>query len=146
VFCVCGCLFASAPTAWAKTINVNALAHIAVTSSSGGVLQLAGPLSDPAVANGGLLVIEHPAAGGYAGKATFVTPSGSVTAAMRVSARIQGPLAHLRVTAFVTAATGVFAGARGTLTGSATVTAVFGVGYLRLQERCAGPPGGRLRR
>jgi hypothetical protein len=101
-----------------------------VTTSSGGVLQLAGPLSDPAVANGGLLVTVHPAAGRHAGTATFVTPSGSVTATVRVTARIQGPLVHLSVTAPVTAATGVSAGARGTLTGSGTVTAVFGVGYL----------------
>lgn len=138
---VCGGLFVSAPNAWAKTINVNARARVAIVSSSGGVFQLAGAVSDPSISNGGLLVTVHPAAGGYAGTATFVNRSGSVAAAVRVAARVHGQLVHLSLTAPVKGASGEFAGARGTLSGAGTVTAVFGVGVLRLHGTLRGVSG-----
>ncbi len=143
---VWGGLLACAPGAWATNVTVNARAQIAVVSSSTRTLQFAGAVSDPGLGNGGLLATVHPAASGYSGTATIVDQSGSVTLAVRVSARKQVSLVRLSVTAPVTSASGRFAGGGGTLTGNGAVTATYGVGNLVLRERSARQAGGSRRR
>lgn len=138
--CVCSGLFT--PNAWARTIDVNARAQIGLLSSSGGVLQFAGAVSDPGIGNGGLLATVHPAAGAYVGTATFLNRFGSATLALHVAVRKVGPLYDLSVAGAVTAASGRFAGARGTLTGSTTVNPSLGVGVLRLRGTLRGAAGG----
>lgn len=140
VVCMCGGLL-TAPCASAATVNVNALARIAYVGSTGGALQFAGTVSDPAVGTGGLLATVHVVSGGYGGSAAIVSASGSLTGTVRATARPQGDLVQLSLTDAVTAATGRLAGARGTLTGSATVTATGGVGELRLRGTLRGAGG-----
>jgi hypothetical protein len=131
--CVFGGLFICAPNAWAATVNVNALARVAYVGTTGSGLQWAGTVTDRALGNGGLLATFGPTASGYRGTAIIVNPSGSLTATVRVTVRLEGELVRFGLTADVTAATGRFTGARGTLTGSALVTATNSVGTLRLR-------------
>ena len=141
--CMCGGLLA-ARSASGATVNVNALARIAYVGSTGGALQFAGTVNDPALGNGGLLATVRLVSGKYGGTATLVTASGSLTGTLRATARAQGDLVHLSLTDAVTAATGRLAGARGTLTGSSTVTATGGVGELRLRGAAGRTPVRRL--
>jgi len=134
-------LFACAPSAWAGTVNVNALAHVAYTGTTSSGLQWAGTVNDPALGNGGLLAAFGRTAGGYRGTATIVNPSGSLTATVRVSVHPDGHLVRFGVTADVTGATGRFSGARGALTGNALVTATKPVGTLRLHGTLHGASG-----
>lgn len=142
VSALCGswCLLL-APSAQAATVNVNALARVVYIGSNAGAFQFAGTVTDPAVGNGGLLATVRPAAGGFRGSALFVNPSGSMTGTFRVTVRLQGPLVHLGFIGAVTGATGRFAGARGTLTGSALVTATLAKGNLRLHGTLHGAVG-----
>ena len=135
-------LFACAPRAWgAGIVNVDARARVAYVGTTHGGLQWAGTVNDPALGNGGLLATFARAAGGYRGTATIVDPSGSLTATVRVTVRLEGHLVRFGVTADVTGATGRFTGARGTLTGSALVTATVPVGTLRLHGTLHGASG-----
>jgi len=145
---VCGGLLA-APSATAATVNVNALAHVAYIGTTTRGLEWAGSVNDPALGNGGLVATFGRVAGGYSGTATIVNPSGSLTASVQVTVRLEGHLVRFGVTADVTGATGRFRAARGTLTGSALVTATNSVGTLRLHGtlrgasgRAPGPPTG----
>lgn len=134
-------LIAGAPSAWARTVNVNAVAHVAYTGTTSGGLQWAGTINDPALGNGGLVASFGPTAAGYRGTATIVNPSGSLTAAVRVTVRLEGHLVRFAITADLTGATGRFTGALGTLTGSALVTATSPVGILRLHGTLRGASG-----
>lgn len=142
VSALCGswCLLL-APSAQAATVNVNALARVVYIGSNAGAVQFAGTVTDPAVGNGGLLATVRPTAGGFRGSALFVNPSGSMTGTFRVTVRVQGPLVRLGFIGAVTGATGRFAGARGTLTGSALVTATLAKGNLRLHGTLHGAVG-----
>jgi hypothetical protein len=60
-----------------------------------------------------------PTAGGHRGTASIVSPSGSLTADVRVTVHLEGHLVVFGITADLAGATGRFSGARGTLTGSA---------------------------
>lgn len=139
----------AAPGAWARTVNVNALAHVAYLGTTSSGLQWAGTMHDPALGNGAVVASFGRTAGGYRGTATIVNPSGSLTGAVRVNVRLEGHLVHFGITADVTRGTGRFTGAQGTLTGSALVTATAPVGTLRLHGtlhgasgRAPGPLGG----
>jgi hypothetical protein len=127
VVCVSAGLLA-APGAWARSVNVNALAHVAYVGTTSGGFQWAGPVTDPALGNGGVQATLRLVPGGYVGTATIVNPAGSLTGAVRATLRQHGQLVHFSLTADITAATGRFAGARGTLTGSALVTATLAIG------------------
>lgn len=140
IVCGFGGLLA-APSAWARTVNVNALAHVAYIGTTSRGLQWAGTVNDPALGNGGLVATFGRTAGGYRGTAAIVNPSGSLTATVRVTVRLEGQLVRFGVTADVTDATGRFTGARGTLTGSALVTATAPVGTLRLHGTLRGASG-----
>lgn len=137
---VFGCLPA-APNAWARNVRVDALAHIAYIGKTGSGLQWAGTVTDPALGGGGLVASFGRTASGYAGTATIVNPSGSLTATVRVTIRLEAYLVGFDFTADVTGATGRFTGARGTLTGSALVTATKPVGSLRLHGTLHGASG-----
>lgn len=137
---VSACLLA-APSASAATVNVNALAHVAYTGTTSRGLQWAGTVSDRALGNGGLLASFGRTAGGYRGTATIVNPSGSLTATVRVTVLLEGHLVRFGVTADITGATGRFTGARGTLAGTALVTATKPVGTLRLHGTLHGASG-----
>lgn len=130
-----------APNAWARTVNVNALAHVAYLGTTSSGLQWAGTVNDPALGNGGLEATFGRSGGGYRGSATIVNPFGSLTAAVQVTVRLEGHLVRFGITADLTGATGRFAGARGTLTGSALVTATAPVGTLRLHGTLHGASG-----
>jgi hypothetical protein len=142
-------LLACPPSAWAGTVEVNALARVAYVGTTSSGLQWAGTVTDPALGGGGLLASLGRTAGGYAGSATIVNSSGSLTGTVRATLRRQVNLVHFDITADITIATGRFAGARGTLTGTALVTATLAVGSLRLHGTLhgaagrlpAGPPG-----
>jgi hypothetical protein len=131
----------TAPSAWAGTVNVNALAHIAYLGTTSKGLQWAGTVSDPALGNGGLMATFGRTASGYRGTASIVNPSGSLTANVQVTVHLEGQLVRFGITADLTGATGRFAGARGTLTGSALVTATNSVGTLRLHGTLHGASG-----
>ena len=137
---VSACLLV-APSAWARTVNVNALAHVAYIGTTSSGLQWAGTVTDSALGNGGLLASFGRTAGGYRGTATIVNPSGSLTAAVRVTVHLEGHLVRFGIAADVTGATGRFTGARGTLTGSALVTATRPVGTLRVHGTLHGASG-----
>ena len=139
--CICGAAFAGAATAWARTVHVNAMAHVAYVATTSGRLQFAGTVTGPAVGHGALLASFGRRRSGYAGTATLVGPPGSLTANVRVSVHLEGHLVHLGLTADVTGATGRFTGARGTLTGSGLVTATGSVGTLRLHGTLPGASG-----
>lgn len=152
VACICGGLF-GAPTASAATVNVNALAHVAFIGTTSRGLQWAGTVNDPGIGNGALLASFGRTAGGYRGTATIVNPSGSLAATVRVTVHLEGHLVRFGITADLTRGTGRFTGARGTLIGSALVTATAPVGTLRLHGtlhgasgRAPGPPGGAATR
>jgi hypothetical protein len=140
VLCGSGALI-GAPSAWAATVNVNAVAHVAYIGTTSSGLNWAGTVNDPALGNGGLLATFGPTAGGYRGTASIVTPSGSLTATVQVTVHLEGHLVRFGVTADLTGATGRFSGARGTLTGSALVTATAPVGTLRLHGTLHGASG-----
>jgi hypothetical protein len=146
--CVASGLFVCAGNAWARTVNVNALAHVAYLGTTSSGLQWAGTMNDPALGNGGVVASFGRTASGYRGTATIVDLSGSLTGNVRVIVRLEGHLVHFGITADVTRGSGRFTGARGTLTGSALVTATAPVGTLRLHGtlhgasgRAPGPPG-----
>lgn len=140
VLCICGGLL-TAPSAWARTVNVNALAHVAYLGTTSSGLQWAGTVNDPGIGNGGLVATFGRTAGGYRGTATIVNPSGSLTATVGVTVHLEGHLVRFGITADVRSATGRFTGARGTLTGSALVTATAPVGTLRLHGTLHGASG-----
>ena len=140
--CAWAGLFACASSAWAGTeCKVNALARVAYIGTTSGGLQWAGTVTDPALGGGGLLATFARTAGGYRGTATIVSPSGSLTATVQVTVRLEGHLVRFGVAADVTGATGRFTGARGALTGSALVTATNPVGTLRLRGTLHGASG-----
>jgi hypothetical protein len=99
-------------------------------------------MTDPALGDGGLLASLRHTASGYAGSATIINPSGSLTGTVRAILRRQGHLVHFGIAADITTATGRFAGARGTLTGTALVTATLAVGSLQLHGTLHGAAGG----
>ena len=131
----------AAPSAQARSVNVNAAAHVAYIGTTSGGLQWAGLVTDPALGNGALLASFGPTASGYRGTSTIVSPSGSLTATVLVTVHLEGHLVRFGITADLTGATGRFAGARGTLTGSALVTATNSVGTLRLHGTLHGASG-----
>ena len=131
----------AAPSAWARTLNVNALAHIAYTGTISAGLQWAGTINDRALGNGGLVASFGRSGAGYRGTGTIVSPSGSLTETVQVTVHLEGHLVRFGITAGVTGATGRFTGARGTLTGTALVTATNSVGTLRLHGTLHGASG-----
>jgi hypothetical protein len=139
--CVFGGLFVCTPSAWAGTVNVNALAHVAYVGTMSDGFRWAGTVTDPTLGDGGVVASLRLVPSGYTGTATIVDASGSLTAAVRATLRQQGALVHFGLTADITAATGRFAGARGTLTGSALVTATLALGNLRLHGTLRGATG-----
>ena len=130
-----------APSAWARTLNVTALAHIAYTGTTSAGLQWAGTVDDPALGNGALLATFGRVGAGYRGTGTILTPAGSLAETVQVTVHLEGHLVRFGITADVTGATGRFAGARGTLTGTALVTATNSVGTLRLHGTLHGASG-----
>jgi len=138
---VLGGLFAGAENASARTINVNAVAHVAYIGTTSGGFQWAGPVTDPALGNGGVQAALRLVPTGYVGTATIVDPSGSLTGAVRATVRRHGQLVRFGLTADITVATGRFAGARGRLTGTALVTATLALGSLRLHGTLHGAVG-----
>ena len=131
----------TASSAWARSVNVNAVAHVAYVGRTGSGFQWAGTVMDAGLGNGALQANLRLVPGGYVGGATIVNPSGSLTGAVRATLRLEGHLVHFGLTATITAATGRFAGARGTLTGSALVTATLADGSLRLHGTLHGASG-----
>lgn len=131
----------AAPNAWARSVNVNARAHVTYLATTSRGLEWAGTVSDPTLGNGGLVAVFGRTAGGYKGTASIVNPSGSLTATVHVTVHLEGHLVRFNLTADVTGATGRFTGARGTLTGSALVTATAPVGTLRLHGTLQGASG-----
>ncbi|HTX11454.1 MAG TPA: hypothetical protein VME22_22725 [Solirubrobacteraceae bacterium] len=131
----------TAPSAWAGTVNVNTLAHVAYIGETTSGFHWVGTVTDPALGNGALTATLRLVPGGYAGTATILNPSGSLTGAVRATFREQGQLVHFGLTADITAASGRFAGARGTLTGTALVTATLAIGTLRLHGTLHGASG-----
>ncbi|HEY4826493.1 MAG TPA: hypothetical protein VIH85_06985 [Solirubrobacteraceae bacterium] len=139
--CVLGGMWVGAGNAWARTVSVNSVAHVAYVGTTSQGLQWAGTVVDPALGNGGLLATFARAGAGYRGTATIVNPNGSLTATVAVAVRLEGHLVRFGITADVTGATGRFTGARGRLTGSALVTATNSVGTLRLHGTLRGASG-----
>lgn len=139
----------TAPSAWGQTVKVNVVAQVAYIGATSSGFHWAGTVTDPALGNGGLTATLRLVPSGYVGTAQILNPSGSLTGAVRATLRQQGQLVHFGLTADITAATGRFAGARGTLTGTALVTATLAIGHLRLHGtlhgasgRAPAPPGG----
>jgi hypothetical protein len=149
---VLGCVgMATAPSAWARTVNVNTVAHVVYLGATSSGLQWAGITTDPVLGSGGLVASFGHTARGYRGTSTIVTSSGSISGAVQVIVRLRGHLVNFGITADVTRGTGRFSGARGTLTGGALVTATAPVGTLRLHGTLHGasgqapaPPGARV--
>lgn len=137
----CGGLLLWAPEAWGRSVTVNARAEVGVFRSTHGVFEFAAAVSDPSLGDGGLLATIRQGANGYVTTGTFVNRFGSLVGTLHATVREQGSLVHLSFAGPVTAATGRFAGARGTLTGTGTVTTATGVGVLRLHGTLRGMTG-----
>jgi hypothetical protein len=132
---------AIAPSAWGATVNVNVVAQVAYIGATGSGFHWAGTVTDPALGDGGLTATLRLVRSGYVGNATILNSSGSLTGSVTATLRQRGQLVHFGLTADITAASGRFAGARGTLTGTALVTATLADGHLRLHGTLHGASG-----
>lgn len=139
--CACVALWGAAPATAASSVAINASGAIGLISPAGTTLSFAGTLAGGGIGSGALLADLRPASGGYRGSATIVDGAGSLSGVVRIRARAQSSLIRLTLSLSVTGATGRFTGGRGTLTGSATVTAERGVGRLSLAGIIRGAAG-----
>jgi hypothetical protein len=135
-------LLALVPAASARTVRIDARARVGVVSAASGDVHFAGALRDARLGAGGLLMRVRRGAGGrYAGTLSIVDGRGSLRARLSARATPRGSLLGLSSSARITAATGRYRGATGTLKARATLTGDRGVGDVRLTGTLRGAVG-----
>lgn len=132
----------AAPSAGARTVHITSRATIALVGTRAGHFRFSGPVTDRALGDGGMLLKVHRTSGGLAGTATIIDGLGSLKGKVRMRTTGHTSVtAHEKVTVAVTKASGAFTGARGTLTGRATIRNSSPAGVMRLRGTLRGARG-----